>query len=95
MTRKNRELFLTGAAQILTVLPTTHFLVAGDGQQRSSLERLSRDLAIADSVHFLGSRNDVPQLLTALDLLALSSHNEASPVSILLILAPRMNPTLS
>jgi glycosyltransferase involved in cell wall biosynthesis len=34
-------------------------------------------------VHFLGTRNDVPELLGLLDVLLLTSHNEANPVSIL------------
>ena len=32
---------------------------------------------------FLGSRNDVPRLLAAMDVFALTSHNEANPISIL------------
>ena len=35
------------------------------------------------SVRFLGTRNDVPRLLAASDVFALTSHNEANPVSIL------------
>ena len=38
-------------------------------------------------MHFLGSRRDVPQILSALDVFTLTSHNEASPVSILEALA--------
>ena len=34
-------------------------------------------------VHFLGTRADVPQLLGLVDVLLLTSHNEANPVSIL------------
>jgi glycosyltransferase involved in cell wall biosynthesis len=35
------------------------------------------------NVRFLGSRNDVPRLLAAMDVFALTSHIEANPVSIL------------
>ncbi len=80
---KNHELFLKGAAQIVRTLPTVQFLVIGDGPQRKPLEQLARKLKIDEAVHFLGSRSDIPELLSAVDVLALTSHNEASPVSIL------------
>jgi glycosyltransferase involved in cell wall biosynthesis len=38
---------------------------------------------MAGAVHFVGTRSDVPQLLAACDVAALTSHNEAAPVSIL------------
>ncbi len=85
---KNHELFLHGAQQIATQLiakglPTPHFVIIGDGERRLELESLTTQLGLADFTHFLGSRSDVADLLPALDLVALTSHNEASPVSIL------------
>ena len=38
---------------------------------------------ISHAVHFLGTRSDVPELLSLIDVLALTSHMEANPVSIL------------
>ncbi len=80
---KNHELFLAGAAAIQAELPEAHFLIIGDGPQRSKVEQLAATLGIAERTHLLGSRSDVPALLGAIDVLALTSHNEASPVSIL------------
>lgn len=80
---KNHELFLEGAAQIVRTLPAAQFLVIGDGPRRESLEQLARRLKIDEAVHFLGSCSDIPDLLNVIDVLALTSHNEASPVSIL------------
>jgi glycosyltransferase involved in cell wall biosynthesis len=80
---KNHELFLAGAAQILKNIPNTVLLVIGDGALRPHLEQFATNLGIADSVRFLGSRPDVERVLQAVDVLALTSHNEASPVSIL------------
>jgi glycosyltransferase involved in cell wall biosynthesis len=80
---KNHELFLAGAAAIQDKLPEAHFLIIGDGPQRSTIEQLAASLGIAQRTHLLGSRSDVPALLGAIDVLALTSHNEASPVSIL------------
>jgi glycosyltransferase involved in cell wall biosynthesis len=80
---KNHELFLAGAKEILESHPKTHFLVIGDGPLRSGLEDLAKKLGVGHITHFLGSRPDVHRVLQAVDVLALTSHNEASPVSIL------------
>ena len=80
---KNHELFLKGAAAIHAALPDSHFLIIGDGPERDKIERLAATLGISEQIHLLGSRSDVPVLLSAIDVLALTSHNEASPVSVL------------
>ena len=80
---KNHELFLDGARQILNRRPETRFVIVGDGPRRELLEQRSKQLRLSDAVFFLGNRDDVPKVLAALDVFALTSHNEASPVSIL------------
>jgi len=87
---KNHELFLAGAQRITkrmltagSASATPHFVIIGDGERRGELEELAIKLDIADVTHFLGSRSDVADILPALDVVALTSHNEASPVSIL------------
>jgi glycosyltransferase involved in cell wall biosynthesis len=80
---KNHELFLAGAAEILRSHANARFLVIGDGPLRPQLEQLAPQLGIAHVTHFLGSRPDVDRVLRAVDVVALTSHNEASPVSIL------------
>jgi glycosyltransferase involved in cell wall biosynthesis len=80
---KNHELFLRGAREIAEQVPETHFVIVGDGPRRDELEALSGELGLGSRVHWLGSRSDVPDILAACDLLALTSLNEASPVSIL------------
>jgi glycosyltransferase involved in cell wall biosynthesis len=80
---KNHELFLRMAANVRREVPDAHFLIVGDGPRRADLEKLTAELNIKSCVHFLGQRTDVPELLCALDVFALTSHNEANPVSIL------------
>lgn len=80
---KNHEMFLQVAALLRREAGECRFLVIGDGPQRARLETLARESSIADVVHFLGSRNDVPGLLPLVDVLLLTSHMEANPVSIL------------
>jgi glycosyltransferase involved in cell wall biosynthesis len=80
---KNHELFLRAAALVQRRLPEVRFVVVGDGPERGRCEQWARELGIGECVYFLGSRSDVPRWLSALDLFALTSHNEANPVSIL------------
>ncbi len=80
---KNHALFLDVAARAHAALPDAHFIIIGDGQLRSDLEARTAELHLQNCVHFLGNRSDVPELLSLMDLMLLTSHIEANPVSIL------------
>ncbi|MCH8924188.1 MAG: glycosyltransferase, partial [Planctomycetes bacterium] len=71
------------AAAVCRDVPNARFLIVGDGPQRAELESLAARLDLTGAVHFLGCRGDVPKILSASDVFALTSHVEASPVSIL------------
>ena len=51
-------------------------LLAGDGPERAALEQLAQGLGVASRVRLLGHRDDVPAVLAALDVFALSSRSE-------------------
>jgi glycosyltransferase involved in cell wall biosynthesis len=80
---KNHKLFLDAAAQIRRDVPQAQFLIVGDGPLRGSLEQYARQLGIANCVHFLGLRHDVPEILALMNVFMLTSHMEANPVSVL------------
>ena len=80
---KNHLLFLRAAALASRQAPDAHFVLIGEGPEQQKLERAVIDAGLAGRVHMLGSRNDIPQLLSAIDVFSLTSHNEANPVSIL------------
>jgi len=80
---KNHPLFLRAAALVRRAVPAAEFLVVGDGPERAGLETLAGQLGLAGVVHFLGTRADVPELLRLIDVAVLTSHIEASPVSLL------------
>ncbi|MBI3838940.1 MAG: glycosyltransferase [Planctomycetia bacterium] len=80
---KNHELLLRAAARVRHQIPHAEFLIIGDGPERPRLEQISRQLGLAQAVHFLGTRADIPELLAALDVFVLTSRIEANPVSIL------------
>jgi glycosyltransferase involved in cell wall biosynthesis len=84
---KNHELFLRVAARVRQSVPEARFLVVGDGARREELESLAGELGLQGAVLFLGTRSDIPELLALLDLMVLTSHMEANPVSILEALA--------
>jgi glycosyltransferase involved in cell wall biosynthesis len=67
----------------LVALPGVSVLFAGDGPLRADLERLARELGVADRTRFLGDVADVPALLARADVFALTSFNEGSPLAIL------------
>lgn len=58
-----------------------HLFLVGDGVRRPELEALATHENLADRVHFLGLRTDVPQLLHAADYVVMSSHFEGLSLS--------------
>lgn len=58
-------------------------VIGGEGSQRDSLEALTRELQVRDRVSFLGWREDARELMSALDVFALSSYSEGTSVSLL------------
>ena len=58
-------------------------VVIGDGQLRVELEDLSRQLHIDANVAFLGNRENVAELLSEIDMVALTSKNEGTPLSLI------------
>jgi glycosyltransferase involved in cell wall biosynthesis len=79
---KNHRLFLDAARKTADAIPNAVFLIAGDGGLRQELEAYATKLGLVSQVHFVGNVSDTPGFLSALDLFALTSDNEASPVSI-------------
>ncbi len=80
---KDHALFLKSAARVIQQAPKSHFVIVGDGPERPAIESLRDELGLQDHVTMTGSRSDIPELLSAMDCFALTSKNEASPVSIL------------
>ena len=55
---KNQPMFLRAAKTVAEKLPESHFILAGEGDLKSDLERLAREIKIADKTHFIGRRFD-------------------------------------
>ena len=54
-------------------------LLAGDGNEKENLVTLNKSLGISDTVHFLGWRNDVNEILDCSDIFVLPSLEEGFP----------------
>ena len=70
---------------------SAHLLVVGEGSERDRLEGLAAAHLRAEiccaSVHFLGRREDVPQILAAADVVVMPSYREAQGIAIVEALA--------
>jgi|SoiMethySBSTD1v2_1073268.scaffolds.fasta_scaffold36957_4 glycosyltransferase involved in cell wall biosynthesis len=73
---KGIEYFLDAAGILAARYPDTHFVVAGDGEIRASLQERARNLGIADRVTFTGFRTDIPDLLAEASVSVLPSLSE-------------------
>ncbi|MFC6733723.1 glycosyltransferase [Haladaptatus sp. DYSN1] len=63
--------------------PDSQLVLVGEGPEREALERQTEELGISDSVHLLGSRHDVPELLALFDLFVFPSYYEGLPGALL------------
>ena len=84
---KNHSLFLRMAALFLREHPAAarrvRFLIIGNGHLRTPLEAQARELGLDGAVTFLGMRNDPENFYPALDAVALTSHNEGTPLTLI------------
>jgi N-acetyl-alpha-D-glucosaminyl L-malate synthase BshA len=80
---KDHRTLLNAFARVCQVLDDVDLLLVGDGPLRNELETLARELSIAPRVRFLGVRHDVPEILAAADLFAMSSLSEAASITLL------------
>ena len=86
---KNHELMLDAFARLAGAEgPAWRLLVVGGGEDReAALRERARCLGIDARVRWLGWRRDLEQLYPAMDVVALTSHDEGTPVALLEALA--------
>ena len=74
---------LDGMPRIFERFPEAHLALVGQGELKMYLSDRVADLGLADRVHFLGYRTDVPDLLCAADLFIMPSIEEGLCTSLL------------
>jgi glycosyltransferase involved in cell wall biosynthesis len=81
--QKGHTVLLDAAPVVLKAFPRAHFIFAGDGPLRETLQAQSERLGLMGRVHFLGFRSDVPEMLNAFDVFVLPSLYEGLPNAVL------------
>ncbi len=76
---KNHPFLLEVFAEIAKVRPDAVLLLIGDGKLKQEIMGIAHSLEIEDRIIFAGQRTDVPELLSAMDVLVFPSHYEGLP----------------
>jgi glycosyltransferase involved in cell wall biosynthesis len=79
--------FVAAAATAARSDPRLRFFIAGDGELRDEVEREIAARALGDRFRLLGWRQDVAEVLSAMDLFALTSRFEGLPRAVLQAMA--------
>ena len=79
---KNHDLFLDVARDLKSKFSHVKFLIVGDGERRSYLEKKIHNENL-DHVRILGWQYDLREIYSLLDIVVLTSLNEGTPVSLI------------
>ncbi|HBE65514.1 MAG TPA: hypothetical protein DDX19_22720 [Rhodopirellula baltica] len=81
---KDHKTLLHAIPTVLSRIPNLQLLLAGDGTLRKELEKLANELELSAAVKFLGTRDDIPELLGNADLFVFSTTPREGLGSVLL-----------
>lgn len=71
--QKGQRHLIAAMPLLLERVPGAHAIIAGGGDLEDYFRDLARELGVADRVHVLGPRRDVPALMHAMDVFAMPS----------------------
>jgi len=80
---KNHSLLIESVAQLKEEGIDARFAIVGDGHLRGQLEDRARELGVADRCVFTGFRDDAASLYADFDIVALTSLNEGTPLTLI------------
>jgi len=80
---KGHTYLLQAIPQILTTCPQTSFLFIGRGELEVPLKTQVKELGVEEKVRFLGLRQDIPTLLSVMDIFAMPSLSEGLSIALL------------
>ncbi|HFD2030266.1 TPA: glycosyltransferase family 1 protein [Clostridium perfringens] len=81
--QKNHDYLIDIFAEIKSKMNNSVLLIIGKGELRSEIEEKVEKLSLTDSVMFLGVREDIPQLLSAMDVFIFPSFFEGMPNTVI------------
>jgi glycosyltransferase involved in cell wall biosynthesis len=78
--QKGFEYFIRSIPALLQNIQDVKFILVGDGPLRGRLEALSKSLGIEDRLIFTGHRNDIRDIISAIDIVVIPSLLEGFPM---------------
>lgn len=85
--KKDQGTMIHAFSQVAATLPTAQLAIIGTGPRLAELQALVSRLGLDSRVRFLGMRDDVPELLPALDVFVMSSIHEGLSIAVIEALA--------
>lgn len=85
---KGHEVFIDAAGDLAQIMPNLEFFIVGDelignGSYRARLESQARGRGLGDRMHFTGHRDDIPNVIAAMDILVNPSLSESASYSMI------------
>ena len=80
---KNHRLLISSFAKVHNKYPKSILLIVGDGEMRSNLEKLVKQLDISDKVIFTGFQVNPAEYLQLMDIFLLPSLSEGTAMTLL------------
>jgi L-malate glycosyltransferase len=80
---KRLDLFLGVAERLSRSLPEVRFVIAGQGSEENRIRNLIKQYHLGDRVSMLGHRDDIHEILAAMDLMLMTSDREGIPMVVL------------
>lgn len=81
--QKGLRYLLAAMPEVSARVPEAHLAIAGYGPLADELQAAARDLGVSGCTHFLGPRQDMPEVLQVFDIYVLPSVWEGFPMIIL------------
>lgn len=78
---KNHKVVIKALSKINN--QSIHYLICGKGLLENKLKELAKSLGVEKQVHFLGFRNDIPEICNASDLFVFPSYREGLSVALM------------
>lgn len=76
---KGLSYLIEAFAKVKEQEPSAHLVLLGDGPSRAELEQQASKMSCCNSIHFLGHRDNIEQLVRGMDVFVLSSVAEGMP----------------
>jgi glycosyltransferase involved in cell wall biosynthesis/SAM-dependent methyltransferase len=80
---KDHGYFLEAGAALMREVPQARLVIVGSGPLEEGLRARAKSLGIDGRCHFLGWRRDTARICADLDVAALTSRNEGTPVALI------------